>query len=305
VELDGELRGYFPTTLRDRLEEQIAVHPLRREIIATVVTNDLVNRAGLTFFNEMRTRTGRAAPEVACAYAIVRDVFDLNHIWTEIEALDNKVTPAVQIDMMREIISLIERAAAWLLRSGRLDLGCEIAELATSVHALAASMSELLPAGDASLVGERTQRFREAGVPKALAGRIAALTFLACALDICELAERSARPIDRTARIYYEAGAQFALDNMRDAARRQPASTDWQKLAIQATIDDLFELQTDLTASVLANADSDADPLTAWLKARGSALTPAFAMVNEFRATSTPDLTMLIFAVRQLRQALQ
>ena len=55
AELDGELRGYFPAELRDRLAAQIATHPLRREITATVVTNDLVNRAGMTFVDEMRS----------------------------------------------------------------------------------------------------------------------------------------------------------------------------------------------------------------------------------------------------------
>ena len=130
AELDGELRGYFPAALRDRLAAQIATHPLRREITATVVTNDLVNRAGMTFVDEMRSRTGRTAPEAARAYAIVRDVFDLTPLWAEIEALDNKVTAAVQTDMLLEIIGLIEHAAAWLLRSRRLDLGREITKFA-------------------------------------------------------------------------------------------------------------------------------------------------------------------------------
>ena len=61
-ELAGELRGYFPAAVRDRLAAQIAAHPLRREIIATVVTNDLVNRARITFVHDMRARTGRSAP---------------------------------------------------------------------------------------------------------------------------------------------------------------------------------------------------------------------------------------------------
>jgi len=89
----------------------------------------------------------------------------------------------------------------------------------------------VLPKDDAGLVAERSQRFREAGVPDALAERIGALPFLACALDIAALADHAGQPLDRAARIYYEVGTQFALDEMRAAARRLPAETPWHKLA--------------------------------------------------------------------------
>ena len=102
-ELADELRGYFPTALRDRLAPQIPSHPLRREITATIVTNDLVNRAGITFIRDMRARTGRTAPDIARAYLIVREVFDLPRLWAEIEALDNKVGARVQTEMLLDI----------------------------------------------------------------------------------------------------------------------------------------------------------------------------------------------------------
>jgi glutamate dehydrogenase len=305
AELDGELRGYFPAALRDRLAAQIATHPLRREITATVVTNDLVNRAGLTFVDEMRSRTGRTAPEATRAYAIVRDVFDLKPLWAEIEALDNRVTAAVQTDMLLEITGLIEHATAWLLHSRRLDLSREISRLAPNARNLASSLSELLPSPDATLVAERVQRFREAGVPEALARRIAGLPFLAFALDVGELAERSAQPFDRAARIYYGVGVQFALDEMRAAASRLPAETPWQKLAVEAMVDDLFVLQADLSTRVLASdCAAKPDPLVAWSAANAASLAPSEALVRELRAASTPDLAMLVVACRQLRHTL-
>jgi glutamate dehydrogenase len=305
AELDGELRGYFPAALHDRLAAQIAVHPLRREISATVITNDLVNRAGMTFVDEMRTRTSRTAPEAARAYAIVRDLFDLRTLWAEIEKLDNKATAAVQTDMLLEIVGLIEHTAAWLLRGRRLDISSEITKFGPIARSLAASLSELLPQRDTSLVAERARRFCEAGVPETLAGRIAALPFLGCALDIGELAERLAQPLDRTARIYYGAGAQFALDEMRAAARRLPAETSWQKLALESMLDDLFALQADLAARILASdCAMKPHPLVAWSAANVASLAPAEALVRELRAATIPDLAMLVVASRQLHQVL-
>src|SRR5262249_39950214 len=45
-ELATDLRDYFPPAVRERFAVQISGHQLRREIAATVITNDLVNRAG-------------------------------------------------------------------------------------------------------------------------------------------------------------------------------------------------------------------------------------------------------------------
>ena len=46
--LGRELEQYFPEALRSRYADQIREHPLRREIIATRVTNSVVDRAGTT-----------------------------------------------------------------------------------------------------------------------------------------------------------------------------------------------------------------------------------------------------------------
>jgi glutamate dehydrogenase len=304
-ELVEELRDYFPTLIRDRLGAQIATHPLRREIIATVVTNDVVNRARMAFVHDMRARTGRSAPEIARAYLIVREVFGLRDLWGEIETLDDKVAAQVQIEMLLEIGELVERAASWLLYRKRLELGREIGRFAPSARSLAASLFELLPAPERALVAARHRRLTEAGVPEGLATRVAGAAFIAAALDIAELAERSHQPLDRAARVYYGVGAQFALDEMKIAARRLRAETPWQKQAVEATIDDLLGLQAELADRILSSDNAaQPDPLAAWSAAHETELRPMEPLTRELRAATTPDLAMLVVASRQLRHAL-
>jgi glutamate dehydrogenase len=306
AELGDELRSYFPQAVRRRLAAQIATHPLHREIIATVVTNEIVNRARITFVHDMRARTGCSAAEVAQAYVIVREAFELRQLWTEIEALDNKVAAQVQIDMLLGVAGLVERAAAWLLYRKRLTIGSEISRFAPSVRSIAAALFDLLPPSGRNLVSERRLRFTEAGVPEALATRIGGTMFLAAALDVADLAERSGQELHQAARVYYGAGAQFALDEMRLAARRLRAETPWQKQAVEATIDDLFALQTDLAARILASCSSTRpeDPIAVWSAAHAAALAPAEPLLRELRVTAAPDLAMLVVASRQLRHAL-
>ncbi|HXC89818.1 MAG TPA: NAD-glutamate dehydrogenase [Stellaceae bacterium] len=304
-ELAEELRGYFPAPLRERLAAQIPTHPLRREITATLVTNDLVNRAGIAFVSDMRARSGRPAADIARAYLVVREIFDLPRLWAEIEALDNRVAAQLQTEMLLEIATVVERAAGWLLHRRRLDLAAERGRLTAPIRALAGSLATLLPPRDQAIAEERSARLVAAAVPEALAARIGRMPFLAPALDIAELAERASQPLDRTARVYYEAGVRFALDEMRAAARRLPAETQWQKLAVEAAVDDLLVLQADITARVLASEHAQAgDPVAAWAGARAAELVGADALARELRASAAVDLALLVVAARQLRQAL-
>jgi glutamate dehydrogenase len=303
-EMADELRGYFPAALRDRLGSLIPTHPLRREITATIVANDLVNRAGITFISDLRARSGRPASDIARAYLIVREIFDLPRLWAEIEALDNKVPAGVQTEMLIEIGSVVEHAAAWLLRAKRLDIGGEVARLAPAVRDLAATVSELLPPGERALLDERTARFAAAGAPQTLAARVGAVIFLTTSLEVGELAARAGQPIARAARTFYQVGARFACDELRDRARRLPAETVWQKAAAATLIDDFYALQADFAERVLKGADSAADPLTAWTQAHTAELVPADAVAADLRAAGAPDLAMLVVAARQLRQIL-
>ena len=133
---------------------------------------------------------------------------------------------------------------------------------------------------------------------------VAGTVFLTAALEVADLTERAAQPLDRAARVYYGAGARFALDEMRQAARRLPAETAWQKQAVETVIDELFGLQAEIALRVLQAAPGAPDPLAVWVKDRATALAPAEAIAAELRAGAAPDLAMLVVASRQLRQAL-
>src|SRR5204863_204605 len=108
--LSRELAAYFPAPLPERFPEQMERHHLRREIIATHVTNSLVDRAGTTFAFRIGEDTGAPPSDIARAYAIAREVFDMPRFWEDVEALDNVVAADTQLGMLLEARRLVERA---------------------------------------------------------------------------------------------------------------------------------------------------------------------------------------------------
>jgi glutamate dehydrogenase len=300
--LTDTLRLYFPPALRERLAAQIPSHPLKHEMIATIVTNEVVNRGGITFVSDLRARTGRPPAEIAGAYLIVREIFGLPRLWAEIEALDNKVAARTQYEMLLDIAGIVEHASLWLLRAGRTGFD-EIARFAPSVERLVGALADVLPADERALLETRVAKLTAAGVPQSLALRIGGVVFLTSALEVGDLAQRSGQPIDRAARVFYDVGDRCTFDVLRDAARRLPAETQWQKAAVETLIDDCYALQVDFSERILKTADGADDPIAAWTAARDPQLAPVKAIAAELRG-APPDLAMLVVAARQLRQSL-
>ena len=131
------LVDYFPTPLRG-MTQQMAAHPLRREIFTTVLVNEIVNRGGITFVHRAVEETGATAADVLRAYAVVRDVFDLPALWAAVEATDNVISTEAQTAVYLKARRLLDRAVRWLLQNRRspMDVAGEIATLRPGVEAL-------------------------------------------------------------------------------------------------------------------------------------------------------------------------
>src|SRR5690606_14849572 len=96
------LVNYFPTPLRERFADLTSEHPLHREIVTTVLVNEVVNRGGITFVYRAVEETGASADDVLRAYVVVREVFGLADLWRAVEALDNKIPTSAQIRVLLE-----------------------------------------------------------------------------------------------------------------------------------------------------------------------------------------------------------
>jgi glutamate dehydrogenase len=296
-QLEPDLFGYFPPILRERFRDGIAHHRLRRELIATIVANDLVNRTGITFPRELAARTGRGVGDVARAYIIVRQLFEFDALWAEIDALDDKVPAQLQLDMTRTALGLVERVTAWFLAGARLDIEAQIETHRPGVALLAERVHELMPQSEKDELARQIAAFVEKGAPRELALRVARLNFLRSSVDIVHLAKAARCDLLEAGRRFFAIGARFKLDELRAAARRVFAETQWQKLATSALIDDLYTHQADLTARALERGGD----FQHWLDGHARDLGRLDMLVREIEAASQPDLAMLTVANRALR----
>ncbi len=304
--LAHDLEAYFPEPLPERYSDQMREHRLRREIIATVVANQLVDRAGTSFAFRVGEETGASAALLARGYAVSREVFDMQHFWFAVEALDNKVDAQVQLEMLLDGRRLLERATRWLVRGHPrvIDIEETTRRFQSGARLLERALPELLDEADRESFDERVSYLADAGVPQELACRVASMPALRSVLDIVEVAEATERPLETVMETYFALGSQFVLTWLRDRIIELPRANRWQVLARAALRDDLYTLHGAITQEVLEDADEDADAeaaIAAWGERNESAVERVRAMLSDIRASRTYDLTTLPVALRELR----
>jgi glutamate dehydrogenase len=301
--LGEELMRYFPDPIREKYPDAIKRHRLRREIVATGLTNSIINRTGPGFINEMQLRTGMDAPSIVCAYTISREVFELRGLWNEIEALDNVAPADSQTRMMLQTVRTLWRITPWFLGNCAhpLDITALIGEFHEGVQRLSTALDDILAPDQRRDTAERAKRYAQAGVPDDLAARIGRLKALSSAPDIVRIAGAAGQKVEDAGAAYFLIGDRFKLDWLRRAAGAMSAETHWHRLALGAIIDDMWGHQNDLTSAALSNGETGVDAVKAWAGARAEAVERVEQLLAEVIATPAPDLAMLAVANRQLR----
>jgi glutamate dehydrogenase len=304
--LEAELLGYFPKALQEKYPGQIARHRLRREIVATVVTNGMVNRVGSAFVAQIAADTGRPPADIARAYLAAGRILGLDALWAEVEALDGKAKAEAQYALFREIARVAEGAARWLLQAapGTPALGETVGRFAPGVKTVLASLDALLSPEGREEWARACAGFAAKGAPRDLAGRVAALETAAAGLDFVRIAEPARRDVAEVGRVYFAIGARLGLDWLRAQAQAAMAGGRWSKLAFRSLIDEIEAIQAGLTAAVLAEAPAGGDPgaaIDSWAAKRLAPAKRARDVIADIRATGRVDLAMLAVAARQLR----
>jgi glutamate dehydrogenase len=300
------LERYFPAPLRELYKGQIYAHPLRREIIATHVTNSMVNRVGSTFVHRMQEETGAAPPDIVRAYLMVREIFGFVDLWRAIEALDYKVPDRIQTAMIIDGGRLIVRATLWFLRNRQHlgELSRSIEHFRSGAERIAALLPQILTASEQNAFKGAASRLEKEGVPQELAARIAGLEAMFSVLDIVEVADKFKLDVTRVARAHFALSGELEFPWLRASVGMLPADDHWHTLAKAALRDDLSSILRALTADALRTDALATDPgvlISSW-KARNAVLYARFQQIlSELRAAESPDLAMLSVAMRELR----
>ncbi|HET6502839.1 MAG TPA: NAD-glutamate dehydrogenase [Amycolatopsis sp.] len=312
------LPEYFPEPLRRRFADKIGEHPLRRQIVTTLLVNEVVDGAGVSYAFRLAEEMNATATDAVRAYTVVTRVFDLGSLWSEIDALDNVVSSEVADAMLLESRRLLDRAARWFLanRPQPLAVGAEITRFAETIAALAPRVAGMLGGREAEIVRERAGELVAQGVPAELAERVAVLLDAYGLLDIIEVAELAEReagvdtersPLE-AAELYFALSAHLDVDRLLTSISALERGNRWHALARLSLRDDVYSSLRAITLDALQHSDFEDsldEKIAQWEKTNASRLTRARVALDEISRSGRLDLATLSVAARQLRSTVR
>ncbi|MBI1377058.1 MAG: NAD-glutamate dehydrogenase [Frankiales bacterium] len=304
------LREYFPDQLTARFDALLDSHPLRRQLVITGVVNDMVNRGGITFAFRAGEETGAGPVEVARAYTVAREVFDLPAFWRKVEALDNQVPTAAQCALFLESRRLLDRATRWVLtaRGGRVDVGAEIAHFLPEVERLAPLTPDMLRGVERKRLNDRADELQALGAPRELAEESASLLDVYGLLDVVEVARATESDAEDVGRLYFALSERYEVDRMLTRITQLPRDDRWSALARAALRSDLYNALTGMTRRVIETTPEITDPderIEAWEAQQAEGLARARATLDEISTQEQFDLATLSVALRTIRTLVQ
>ena len=300
--LARELTRYFPQALNERFHDAIEAHRLRREIIATMLANSIGNRGGPSFMARIADEADADSATIARAFAAVRDAYGMTDLNGEIDTLDAKIPGSLQLELYAEVQNLLLDRTIWFIRNTALEGG--LAELVShyrdGIARLEKDFDKLVTASSRNAMQERAASFVQGGVPEPLAQKIAKLSLLAAATDIVLIADRTKKPVESAAAIYFATHEYFQLDTLLAAAHTIEAQDRFERMAIDRAVDSIGANERRIAADILASGKSGEGAVAAWAESRKDEIARIRSRLQELDASGF-TLAKLIVAASLMR----
>ncbi|MBH0027999.1 MULTISPECIES: NAD-glutamate dehydrogenase [unclassified Pseudoalteromonas] len=296
----------FPRPLREKFNDAMDNHPLRKEIIATKLANSIVNDMGLNFMVRMHEETGANEAEIAMCYSIASEIFEMRDTWSSISALDNKIPAAVQTEMLYQLRRTVRRTTRWFLRhrnkAQTIEQGIEF--FAPTFKDLSDNLNTYMIEKENDRIVIEANKLIDAGVPADIAKRIVSLSSLFSVMDLAEVANSSGKSISMVSNTYFKLGARMGLHWFLEQITKQPVANHWQALARSSYREELDWQQRTLSEVVLNSFEGDESDVDSqideWMDSQDLLLQRWKQMLAEFKTSQSHDFAKFSVALREL-----
>ena len=295
----------FPHSVRAKYRAGIENHPLHREIIATQLSNHIINEMGITFVYRLQMETGTTIEEIVRAHAVASHIYGTKELQKIIELLDFKIPMPTQYEMLFNIRNLISLTTRWFLYSNYLkdDLEPTIEHFTTRIDALKDIIPTLMGGYTKKYFESLTEQFMVIGIPPAVAKMIATYRAIYTTLNIIHVAKLHGYDLIKTAKVYFAAGERMHLLWFRDQIAHDTREGHWNTLARLTLRDELDAAQRSLTVAIMNENKKESNPdklINQWIADNKRPVERWDKLLSLLHGSSDVDYTMLFIAMREI-----
>lgn len=299
------LVNYFPKKLQKVDDKYLDNHRLKREIIGTILTSQIIDRMGATFMMRMEEDTGADVGAICQAFYIVTELFDLNTLWHGIEQHDGHVNPEKQIEAFVAIWRFVRQSIRWVLNNlgHNLNIHKHVDELNKGVKQFRKEFTKYISDSDETVMQRSISSLIKQGFDDKLANQMASLPYLSAALDVVKVANQQSVTVKQAADMYFPLGKMLNLIWLQDMIEQLKVNNQWHVHARGGLRDDLSESHSELTALLLQrygkNKKSD-EALAQWHQEFGQKVKNVKDMMTSIRVEKQIDYPTIMVAINTL-----
>lgn len=295
----------FPPSIRKKYQHAMKEHRLYRDIVATQLSNKIINTMGITFVQRAQTETGASIADIVRAYTVASHIFGTAELRSLVESLDFKVSMSKQYEMLYNIRNLINLATRWFLHSTLLqgDIGELIDHYASRIKKLEKVVPNLMAGFTRKYLDELIDSFLKAGLSRETAEKIAIYRAIYTALNIIDVSTRHDYDLIKTAEVYFASGERVNMLWFRDQINQDSREGHWNAMARLTLRDELDAAQRALTVSIMKTAKKDspaADLISSWLEKNKDGLKRWDNLLAMLHGSTNVEYSMFFIAVREL-----
>lgn len=299
------LKTGFPSLLTKQYAQAMQTHRLRREIIATQLSNQIVNSVGITFMYRLQLETGQSIANIARAYTIAATAYQIEQLHQLVDSLSYKVSVQTQYELLHYVRQLMNLATRWFLRHQRLegDIAHNIEHYGQSITKLEKLIPDLMAGVTKDYLDKIVTQFIGIGLPEEAAKKIATTRAMYTALNVVEVATQNKFDLTRTAEVYFYVGSKFSLVWFRDQIATDSREGYWNSLARLSLREELDNLQRRLTIVILKDDQKElgAEQLITYWFSQNSFIQQRWERLMEMLLSSSSiDYTQFFIALREL-----
>jgi glutamate dehydrogenase len=302
------LLGDFPEAMRRSFANRILDHRLRKELVATVVANGIVNRMGMVHPFELAEEEGASLDQVCSAFVSARALLGLEEIWATLDS--TKMHEHARLLLFDQAALALRSHMADLLRAG----GCLIppsqliVELSPGIAELGKNVENLLEEEARSHARRIAVELTEAGAPEKCAQMVARLFAMDGAIGIARLAMDSGIAPVMVARAFVDLGASMGLDWAQSKAAVMNPSDPWERLLVAGLARDFQQMRFNFLRSLSRRKPAKDDLLgliEAWTRDNAAAIRQFRGLVARAQEATPVAPAILAQIASQARNVLQ
>ncbi|MEP3888871.1 MAG: NAD-glutamate dehydrogenase [Hellea sp.] len=248
------LQAYFSKPLHG-FKKAMTHHRLRREIIVSRLINLIIDVCGPVFTLRLQEQTQGSLANIAKSFIVAYETLNIAELRRDISALDNKVDAQAQLRLHNEIVNVMQRVVAWLVRNNETgSIETRIEKRAQLSGLVDSAWLDLLSPYDRKRADKRIKSYIKLGISEDLATDVALLKSRASGFDVIGLAESTGWADQRAAKLFYDIGGRFKIDRIRSSLLNTKSDSHWERLAMRHLQEDFFKAQARFAQSVAAYA---------------------------------------------------